>query len=122
MKKALGGFTTAAILIFAIVVFLFCTVRIPAGYVGVVYNMNGGISDRTLPQGFHVISPTQNVTTYSIGIEQSYLTASKDGDSSEDESFEVPSNDGKGLTVDMTFTYRYDADRVADTFTRFNLW
>lgn len=78
-----------------------------------------GISDRTLTQGFHVISPTQNVTTYSIGIEQSYLTASKDGDSNDDESFEVPSNDGKGLTVDMTFTYRYDADRVADTFTRF---
>ena len=119
MKKALGGFTTAAILIFAIVVFLFCTVRIPAGYVVVVYNMNGGISDKTLTQGFHVISPTQNVTTYSIGIEQSYLTASKDGDSDNDESFEVPSNDGKGLTVDMTFTYRYDADRVADTFTRF---
>lgn len=46
MKKALGGFTTAAILIFAIIVFLFCTVRIPAGYVGVVYNMNGGISDK----------------------------------------------------------------------------
>ena len=36
MKKALGGFTTAAILIFVIIVFLFCTVRIPAGYVGVV--------------------------------------------------------------------------------------
>ena len=119
MKKALGGFTTAAILIFVIVVFLFCTVRIPAGYVGVVYNMNGGISDKTLSQGFHVVAPTQNVTTYSIGIEQSYLTASKDGDSNGDESFEVPSNDGKGLTVDMTFTYRYDADRVADTFTRF---
>lgn len=93
--------------------------RIPAGYVGVVYNMNGGISDKTLSQGFHVVAPTQNVTTYSIGIEQSYLTASKDGDSNGDESFEVPSNDGKGLTVDMTFTYRYDADRVADTFTRF---
>ena len=119
MKKALGGFTTAAILIFAIVVFLFCTVRIPAGYVGVVYNMNGGISNKTLSQGFHIVAPTQNVTTYSIGIEQSYLTASKDGDSDSDESFEVPSNDGKGLTVDMTFTYRYDADRVSDTFTRF---
>lgn len=119
MKKALGGFTTAAILIFVIVVFLFCTVRIPAGYVGVVYNMNGGISDKTLSQGFHIVAPTQNVTTYSIGIEQSYLTASKDGDSDSDESFEVPSNDGKGLTVDMTFTYRYDADKVADTFTRF---
>lgn len=119
MKKALGGFTTAAILIFAIIVFLFCTVRIPAGYVGVVYNMNGGISDKTLSQGFHIVAPTQNVTTYSIGIEQSYLTSGNDGDSDSDESFEVPSNDGKGLTVDMTFTYRYDADRVADTFTRF---
>lgn len=119
MKKSLGGIATAVIIALVVIVLFVCTVRIPAGYVGVVYNMNGGISDKTLTQGFHVISPTQNVTTYSIGIEQSYLTASKDGDSSGDESFEVPSNDGKGLTVDMTFTYRYDADRVADTFTRF---
>ena len=119
MRKSLGGIATAVIIALVVIVLFICTVRIPAGYVGVVYNMNGGISDRTLTQGFHVISPTQNVTTYSIGIEQSYLTASKDGDSSDDESFEVPSNDGKGLTVDMTFTYRYDADRVADTFTRF---
>lgn len=119
MKKSLGGIATAVIIALVVIVLFVCTVRIPAGYVGVVYNMNGGISDKTLTQGFHVISPTQNVTTYSIGIEQSYLTASKDGDSDNDESFEVPSNDGKGLTVDMTFTYRYDADRVADTFTRF---
>lgn len=119
MKKSLGGIATAVVIALVVIVLFVCTVRIPAGYVGVVYNMNGGISDKTLTQGFHVISPTQNVTTYSIGIEQSYLTASNDGDSSNDESFEVPSNDGKGLTVDMTFTYRYDADRVADTFTRF---
>lgn len=119
MRKSLGGIATAVIIALVVIVLFVCTVRIPAGYVGVVYNMNGGISDKTLTQGFHVISPTQNVTTYSIGIEQSYLTASKDGDSDNDESFEVPSNDGKGLTVDMTFTYRYDADRVADTFTRF---
>lgn len=119
MRKSLGGIATAVIIALVVIVLFVCTVRIPAGYVGVVYNMNGGISDKTLTQGFHVISPTQNVTTYSIGIEQSYLTASNDGDSSSDESFEVPSNDGKGLTVDMTFTYRYDADRVADTFTRF---
>lgn len=119
MRKSLGGIATAVIIALVVIVLFVCTVRIPAGYVGVVYNMNGGISNKMLTQGFHIISPTQNVTTYSIGIEQSYLTASKDGDSNDDESFEVPSNDGKGLTVDMTFTYRYDADRVADTFTRF---
>ena len=119
MKKALGGFSTALVIIIAVIALIFCTVRIPAGYVGVIYNMNGGISDKTLSQGFHLISPTQKVTTYSIGIEQSYLTSGNDGDSENDESFEVPSNDGKGLTVDMTFTYRYDADNVANTFTRF---
>ena len=119
MKKALGGFSTALVIIIAVIALIFCTVRIPAGYVGVIYNMNGGISDKTLSQGFHLISPTQKVTTYSIGIEQSYLTSGSDGDSESDESFEVPSNDGKGLTVDMTFTYRYDADNVANTFTRF---
>lgn len=119
MKKSLGAVTTAIIIAIIAIVLFICAVRIPAGYVGVVYNMNGGISEKTLSQGWHLISPTQDVTTYSIGIEQSYLTSGKDGDSKNDESFEVPSNDGKGLTVDMTFTYRYDADKVADTFTRF---
>ena len=84
-----------------------------------VYNMNGGVAETTLSQGFHLVKPTQKVTTYTIGIEQSYLTSGSDGDSKGDESFEVPSNDGKGLTVDMTFTYRFDPDQVADTFTRF---
>lgn len=119
MKKSLGAVTTAIIIAIIAIVLFICAVRIPAGYVGVVYNMNGGISEKTLSQGWHLISPTQDVTTYSIGIEQSYLTSGEDGDSKNDESFEVPSNDGKGLTVDMTFTYRYDADKVADTFTRF---
>lgn len=81
--------------------------------------MNGGVAETTLSQGFHLVKPTQKVTTYTIGIEQSYLTSGSDGDSKGDESFEVPSNDGKGLTVDMTFTYRFDPDQVADTFTRF---
>ena len=84
-----------------------------------VYNMNGGVAETTLTQGFHLVKPTQKVTTYTIGIEQSYLTSGSDGDSKGDESFEVPSNDGKGLTVDLTFTYRFDPDQVADTFTRF---
>lgn len=81
--------------------------------------MNGGIEERTLSQGWHVIAPTQKVTLYSIGIEQSYLTAGNDGDSKNDDSFEVPSKDGKGLTVDETFTYRFDEERVAEIFTRF---
>ena len=119
MKGLVGGVVTAIAIVGVIFGLVVCTEKIPAGYVGVVYNMDGGIEKETLSQGFKIISPTKKITLYSIGIEQSYLTAKEDGDSPHDDSFEVPSKDGKGLTVDETFTYRFDADRVAEIFTRF---
>ena len=119
MKKLVGSVGTAVIIIVLIICLFICTERVPAGYVGVVYNMNGGIEENTLSQGWKIVPPTKNVTLYSIGIEQSYLTATDDGDSEGDDSFEVPSKDGKGLTVDETFTYRFDPDRVTEIFTRF---
>ena len=118
-KGMIGGIVTAIIIALLIICGLACTERVPAGYVGVVYNMSGGIEDNTLSQGWHIVSPTKKITLYSIGIEQSYLTATEDGDSEGDDSFEVPSKDGKGLTVDETFTYRFDADKVTKIFTRF---
>lgn len=70
MNKTVGAVISALVIIFCIVIALFCTVRIPAGYVGVIYNMNGGVAETTLTQGFHLVKPTQKVTTYTIGIEQ----------------------------------------------------
>ena len=119
MKKMIGSIVTGVVIILVIVGLFICTEKIPAGYVGVVYNMNGGVENETLSQGFKIVAPTKKIVLYSIGIEQSYLTASKDGDSEGDDSFEVPSKDGKGLTVDETFTYRFDSDRVSEIFTRF---
>lgn len=81
--------------------------------------MRSGVAQQTLGQGWHIVSPTKKVTLYSVGIEQSYLTASRDGDSPDDDSFSAPSSDGKGLQMELTFTYRFDADHVAQTFTRF---
>ena len=96
-----------------------CSERIPAGYVGVVYNMSGGIDGEVLTQGWHLVSPTKKVTTYSIGIEQSYLSYEEKGDSPKDESFSTPTSDGKSLTVDLEFSYKFDADKIADTFIMF---
>ena len=114
-----GAVVLGVIMVVALIVCFSCAEKVPAGYVGIVYSMNGGVSDEVLSQGWHIISPTKKVTLYSIGIEQSYLTAGKDGDSHDDDSFEVPSSDGKGLKVDLTFTYRYDSEKVTDLFTRF---
>ena len=118
-KGMIGGIVTGAVLVIALIVFFACMKKVPAGYVGIIYSMDGGVSDEVLTQGWHFVGPTKEVTLYSVGIEQSYLTSGKDGDSSNDDSFEVPSSDGKGLMVDLTFTYRYDAERVAELFTRF---
>ena len=119
-KTGLLGAIVLAILIFGGIIMVFaCTERIPAGYVGVVYNMNGGVDGEVLSQGWHIVSPTKKVTTYSIGIEQSYLTAADKGDSKKDESFSIPTSDGKTVRVNLEFSYRFDVDRVADVFKTF---
>lgn len=119
MKGKVGAVFLGFCIVVGLILLAMCAERVPAGYVGVVYNMNGGVAEQTLGQGWHIVSPTKKVTEYSIGIEQSYLTATKDGDSPDDDSFSAPSSDGKGLQMELTFTYRYDADHVAGTFTRF---
>jgi len=123
VKKINKGKLGAIILALVLILGFFCTVkslkRVPAGYVGVVYNMSGGVDGEVLTQGWHLVSPTKKVTTYSIGIEQSYLTAEDKGDSKDDESFSIPTSDGKTVRVNLEFSYRFDEARVANTFVTF---
>lgn len=119
MKGTVGGILSAIVIALVIICGFACVERVPAGYVGVVYDMSGGVTGETLNQGWHIVSPTKKVTIYSIGIEQSYLTSDSKGDSKEDESFSTPTADGKSLTVDLEFSYRYDPDRVTDVFIQF---
>lgn len=119
MKGKIGAFFLGFVIIMGLILLAMCAEKVPAGYVGVVYNMNGGVDGEILTQGWHIVSPTKKITTYSIGIEQSYLTAADKGDSKNDESFSTPTSDGKSLVVDLEFSYRFDEARVAETFTRF---
>ena len=118
-KGAIGAVILAVLLLVGCMLLIMCTTRIPTGYVGVVYNMSGGVDGEVLTQGWHVVAPTKKVTTYSIGIEQSYLTAEDKGDSPKDESFSIPTSDGKTVKVNLEFSYRFNEESVADTFTMF---
>ena len=80
-KSIVGAVAIGLALILALIGVIVCLEKIPAGYVGVVYNMSGGVDGEVLTQGWHVVSPTKKVTTYSIGLEQSYLTSEEKGDS-----------------------------------------
>lgn len=114
-----GGIFSAVVIFGGLFLVLKCAERVPPGYCGVVYNMNGGIDGEILDQGWHIVFPTKKVTTFSIGIEQSYLSSEDKGDSPNDESFSTPTSDGKSLTVDLEFSYMFDRECIADTFTRF---
>ena len=114
-----GAVFLGVIIVIALVICCFSFKKVPAGYVGVVYNFSTGISDKTLSQGWHFVAPTKKVTIYSIGIEQSYLTSEDKGDSKKDESFSIPTSDGKTVRVNLEFSYKFDSERVADTFILF---
>lgn len=119
MKGKIGAVLLAVVLVLGLICGITCLEKVPAGYVGVVYNMNGGVDGEVLTQGWHLVSPTKKVTTYSIGLEQSYLTAEDKGDSPNDESFSIPTSDGKTVRVNLEFSYRFDEERVAETFVMF---
>lgn len=115
-KRIVGGILAGVVILVELILLCMSLRKVDAGYNGVVYSMNGGIQNETLSQGWHWIKPGQKMYQYTVGIEQSYLTASAEGDSPEDDSFSAPTKDGKGLTCELTFTYRFDQSRLAQTF------
>lgn len=119
MKGKIGGIATGIIIALIIIIGLACAERIPAGYVGVVYNMNGGVEEEVLTQGWKFVSPTKKVTKYSIALEPSFMTADKQGDSPDDESFEIPTKEGASLDADVAFSYSFELEQVPATFARF---
>lgn len=120
MKKGkVGAVSLGVILVGALIIARLCANKVPTGYVGIVYNMANGVSGEVVGPGWHILPPTKDITIYSIGIEQSYLTSEDKGDSKKDESFNIPTSDGKTVKVNLEFSYRFDPDRVADTFIQF---
>lgn len=119
-KSAIVGIlVVVAVVIIASIIVKLSIAVIPAGYVGVQYNMNGGVEGKTLTQGWNFKSPKVHVTNYTVSIEQSYLTSNAKGDSPSDESFSASSKEGKAMQVELAFSYQYDAKTVNNVFTEF---
>lgn len=114
-----GGIAVGVILVLAAIVLILFSTKIPAGYAGIVYNMNGGLEKEVLMQGWTFLLPTKTVTKYTIAREQSYMSRDNRGDSKDDESFEIPTKEGASLEVDVAFGYTFDINRLPETFNRF---
>lgn len=118
-KGMIGASTLAVIFVIGLIITASCTTRVKPGYVGVKYSMNGGVQNDVLTQGWHIVSPTVKVSQYTIGLEQSYLTAGKNGDSDKNESFTAASSEGKSMKIDLTFTYQFQTENVVGVFNKF---
>lgn len=117
MKKRL--IVVGLILLGVIVLFVTTLTKIPAGYVGVVYSPNGGVKEKTLSQGWHMVNPLYKVTKYTIATEQAYLSKDSREGSYDDDSFYVPTSDGKLVNIDVEYSYRFNPEMVTEVFTRF---
>ena len=115
MQYIIPGILALAVAVTAMI----CLERIPVGYVGVVYSMNGGVQDELLTQGFHFVSPTKKVKEFTVGNEQLVLTKDERDGSKGDDSFMVSTADNANISVSFQMSYRFRQADVVDTYKKF---
>lgn len=121
-KQTIGTFGIGAAIFGAAALGFMSTYKIAPGYAGVVYNMDGGVEDNVLPQGYHIVAPWKKVIEYPISTETVYYTKSSDGkeyDDKEDSSINVNTKDGKQVNVSVTYSFHMDAENLPAVFTKF---
>lgn len=115
----IGGVLLAAVLIVALIGGIICMERIPTGYVGVVYSMNGGVQNELLEQGFHLVAPTKHVKEFTVGNEQLVLSQDSREGSEGDDSFLVSTADNANISISFQMSYRFKQDEVVNTYKKF---
>lgn len=118
-KKKLGAIVIAGGLVIVSVLGVMSFTTIRAGYAGIIYSVNGGVKNKILTQGMHFVNPLNKVKEYTIATEQAYLSKDKKEGSKDDDSFSIPTSDGKTVNVDLEFSYRFDPDKLPNTYTKF---
>jgi prohibitin 2 len=85
----------------ALVFLSYAFVVIPAGHIGVMFNVFGGVQDRELTEGFHIVLPViQQVTQYDVR-QQEITLATTTGDQ-----INARSSEGLDIGVDVTVIYQ----------------
>ena len=114
-----GGIKWAALLIAILVGFNMCTAKITQGNVGVVYNVNGGVEDKVLEQGWHLVTPWEKVTEYPVSTEIAYFTNGEHEGRKSDDSIVIGTRDGKAMRVDAQISYHMDPAKLPHVFNKF---
>lgn len=117
MKKIISGIVAAVI---AMIIVVTCVVRVPVGYVGVVYSANGA-EQTTLSQGWHFTSPMKHIANFPISQQQ--IVFSNDPEDygvkeHADWHIDAPASGGM-VGINLTVNYNFLPDRVVELYTKF---
>lgn len=120
MRKtgAVGGVFSALVIIVTVFCLVFCTEKIPDGYVGVVRTPQG-VEEEVLTKRWNFVMPWKTVKEFTVGNEQLVLTKDSRDGSEEDESFKVATSDDASISVSFQMSYRYIEDQVVPTYKKF---
>lgn len=110
-KKSIFGVGVGIIVLCVVLFSIFFVEKIPRGYVGAIYSIDGGTEDYVLSEGWHVLSPTKKITEYSIATEQLFMSRDEREGSEDNESFDAMCSDGV-LNVDVEMSYSFDPDNI----------
>lgn len=120
MKKGkVGAIVLGACMLIGIGCCFLCAKRVPTGYKGVIYNMNGGVKGEVVETGWHIIPPTKRIKMFTVGNEQLLLTKDEREGSKEDDSFKVSTADDASISISFQMSYRFSEERLVDTYKKF---
>lgn len=120
IKKGMIGAATFFVIVVVGVVFAgLCLEKIPNGYCGVQYSVNGGIKDEVLTQGWHFVSPFVHVKEFTVANEQLVMSKDERDGSETDDSFNVATADDASIAISFRMEYAFIQDELPDTFKRY---
>ena len=117
--KIAGGIFTGIALIVTLIVVINCMEKIPVGYAGVIYSMNGGVKENTLSPGYHITKPTEHVKCFTTSNEQLLLTKDEREGSEGDDSFKVSTSDDASIAISFQMSYKFNEAQLVDTYKKF---
>lgn len=109
---------TIVLVIFGLILFRSTIIFVPAGHVGVVYDLGRGVVPYTLHEGLNFAIPFwQHVTLFDTRLQEYTMSAAVDeGALRKDDSLDAPTSDGQQVKVDATVLFRIDPNRTPDLF------
>jgi regulator of protease activity HflC (stomatin/prohibitin superfamily) len=118
-KFTKGAIAFGVVILVVIIGYFMSTETIKPGYAGIVYSAKGGVKEGVLTQGIKTVLPWEKITLYSIATEQGYMSKDSREGSEGDDSFFVPTKSGKTVSVDLEYSYHFDAEKLPLVFSKF---